>query len=181
MAQSFTELAKLHQDFIAAQHLFFVATADVGGQINLSPKGQNSMRVLGPKQLLWLNLTGSGNETAAHLREVNRMTLMWCAFEGPPEIVRVYGRAQTIHPRDADWEECTKLIPAVLGARQYFRVDIDRVQTSCGYAVPFMDYREDRTVLQKWSEKRGEDGIRDYWQEKNRVSLDGLPTGIDQD
>ena len=131
-----------------------------------------------PNTLTWLNLTGSGNETAAHLLDVNRMTIMWCAFEGLPQILRVYGSATTIHPRDSAWAECVELIPPPVGARQYFQMTIDLVQTSCGYAVPLMDYQEDRQVLTKWAEKRGDDGIRDYWEEKNQRSLDGAATGI---
>jgi hypothetical protein len=120
----------------------------------------------------------AGNETAAHLRDTNRMTLMWCAFDGLPRILRVYGSAETIHPRDAQWAACAGLIPPPVGARQYFRVHVDLVQTSCGYAVPLMDFVEDRQVLTQWAEKRGSEGVRDYWSEKNRISLDGLPTGI---
>ena len=103
---------------------------------------------------------------------------MWCAFEGLPNILRVYGEAQTIHPRDAQWDACTKLLPASPGTRQYFKLKIDLVQTSCGYAVPLMDYQSDRDVLEKWTEKRGLDGIAAYWEERNQRSIDGFPTGI---
>ncbi len=178
MAEKFDTLTDEHQRWIANQHVFFVATAADEGHINLSPKGQDSMRVLNERELLWMNLTGSGNETAAHLINSNRMTLMWCAFEGLPQILRVYGSARTIHPRDDDWESCTSLIPAPVGARQYFKVEIEFVQTSCGYAVPLMDYQADRDVLARWAETRGEEGIAAYWEEKNQTSLDGLPTGI---
>ena len=178
MAEQFDDLNPELQAWIAAQHVYFVATAAADGRINLSPKGQDSLRVIDANTLLWLNLTGSGNETAAHLGVNNRMTLMWCAFEGPPRILRVYGSAQVIHPRDPGWNACVDLLPAPLGARQYFRVHIDMVQTSCGYAVPLMEFKEERRALTLWSEKRGEDGIREYWQEKNATSLDGLNTGI---
>ena len=178
MAERFAELDSEHITFIEAQKIFFVGSAASDGRVNVSPKGQDSLRILSPNQLLWLNLTGSGNETAAHLLDRNRLTIMWCAFEGLPQILRVYGTAQTIHPRDAEWSECVDKLPAPTGARQYFLVDIDLVQTSCGYAVPLMDYQEDRQVLAKWAEKRGDDGIRDYWKEKNLVSLDGAPTGV---
>lgn len=178
MAEKFEALTEELTTWIDEQPVFFVATAAPEGHINLSPKGQDSLRVIGERELLWLNLTGSGNETAAHLRASNRLTIMWCAFSGPPRILRVYGAAQTVHPRDDDWAACAELIPPPLGARQYFKVHIELVQTSCGYAVPLMDYVEDRKALSLWSEKRGEDGIREYWQEKNVVSLDGLPTGL---
>lgn len=180
MAEQFKTLSSELADWIDKQHLFFVATAARSGHINVSPKGQDSLKVLNDRQILWLNLTGSGNETAAHLRDTNRMTLMWCAFEGLPRILRVYGSAKTVHPHDGDWAECAHLIPPPLGARQYFRLHIDLVQTSCGYAVPLMDFAEDRQVLTQWAQKRGPDGIRKYWQEKNRLSIDGLPTGIQE-
>ena len=178
MSEKFSELSDELCQFIAAQKVFFVATAAPGGKINLSPKGQDSLRVLNPNEILWMNLTGSGNETAAHLSESNRMTMMWCAFEGPPRILRVYGTAQVFHPRDSRWEEFSLHIPCTVGTRQFFLMAIDLVQTSCGYAVPSMDYVEDRQVLTKWAQKKGESGIAEYWKEKNQRSLDGKPTGI---
>ena len=178
MAEKFDALSDEMVAWIEQQHMFFVASAGAGGRVNLSPKGQDSMRVINGTELLWLNLTGSGNETAAHLRDTNRLTIMWCAFSGPPQILRVYGSAQTVHPRDADWQSCTQRLPPPLGARQYYKVQIDLVQTSCGYAVPLMDYLEDRQALTKWTEKRGAEGVLEYWQEKNVTSIDGLPTGI---
>lgn len=178
MADQFDNLSNELTEWIHAQPIFFVATAAPDGRINLSPKGQDSLRVTSERELLWLNLTGSGNETAAHLAELNRITLMWCAFAGPPRILRVYGSAQVIHPRDAQWADCTELLPAPLGARQYFKVSIDLVQTSCGYAVPNMSYEDDRDVLTRWAEKRGAEGIEAYWSEKNQLSIDGKPTGI---
>ncbi len=179
MAEQFESLSPELIDWIGRQHLFFVATAARDGRVNVSPKGQDSLRVVNGREILWLNLTGSGNETAAHHQDVDRMTLMWCAFEGLPRILRVYGTAEIVHPRDQAWEACARLIPPPLGARQYFRMHLDLVQTSCGYAVPLMDFAGDRQVLTQWAEKRGTEGIRDYWQEKNRVSIDGRPTGID--
>ena len=178
MAEQFSALTDEQAQWIDKQPMFFVATAARDGRVNLSPKGQTSLKVINGNTLLWLNLTGSGNETAAHLLDINRITLMWCAFEGPPLILRAYGSATVIHPNDAQWEECTQLIPAPIGARQYFSVDIEMVQTSCGYAVPLMAFEEERKVLTMWSEKRGQSGIEDYWQEENRVSIDGFPTGM---
>ncbi|MEM9175666.1 MAG: pyridoxamine 5'-phosphate oxidase family protein [Myxococcota bacterium] len=179
MAEFFDALTDEHQRFIERQHVFFVATAAADGRVNLSPKGGPSVVALGPDRLLWLNLTGSGNETAAHLLEQNRITLMWTSFEGPPLILRVYGRASAVHPDDPTWDDCVAKIPASLGARQYFEVAVESVQTSCGYQTPLMDYREDRKALTKWAEKKGEDGIRAYWSEKNAISIDGLPTRRD--
>ena len=180
MGDRFKSLSDELTTWIESQHMFFVATAAKEGSVNVSPKGQDSLRILSPNELIWLNLTGSGNETAAHLLDTNRITLMWCAFEGPPRILRVYGTATTVHPRDSAWEICNQLIPAQVGARQYYRVAIDMVQTSCGYAVPFMDFKEDRKVLEMWSEKKGPEGIAQYWQDKNTTSIDGFPTGIDR-
>ncbi len=176
MSDLFDELSPDHIRFIEKQRIFFVGTAARDGRVNVSPKGIPSLSVSDPNRLLWLNLTGSGNETAAHLLDVNRITPMWCAFEGPPLILRVYGKASPIYPEDAGWEECTQAIPAATGARQYFSVEIELVQTSCGYAVPQMDYVEDRAALTKWAEKRGEDGLREYWTTTNAESLDGQPT-----
>lgn len=178
MADQFQALTDTHMAFIEAQKIFFVGSAARDGRVNVSPKGQDSLAIPGPSEILWLNLTGSGNETAAHLLDVNRLTLMWCAFEGPPLILRVYGSAVAVHPRDEDWQRCVAALPPGAGARQYFRVQVDLVQTSCGYAVPFFDYREDRIALTRWAEKKGEAGVTNYWAEKNQRSLDGQPTGI---
>ncbi|MEM7097494.1 MAG: pyridoxamine 5'-phosphate oxidase family protein [Pseudomonadota bacterium] len=178
MAEQFDELSDELINWIDQQPMFFVASAAPEGRVNLSPKGQDSLRVLSAKKILWLNLTGSGNETAAHLNQLNRLTLMWCAFNGPPRILRVYGTAAVIHPRDPQWLECTQLLPAELGARQYFQVTVDMVQTSCGYAVPNMQFENDRDVLTRWAQKRGQQGIEAYWDEKNQQSIDGFPTGI---
>ncbi|MGK2741877.1 pyridoxamine 5'-phosphate oxidase family protein [Tepidicaulis sp. LMO-SS28] len=178
MAERFDSLSEAHQRFIEAQKIFFVATAARDGRVNLSPKGHEALKVLGPNEILWLNLTGSGNETAAHVQDINRITLMWCAFEGPPRILRVYGTAAIIHPRDEAWKSCAEALPPLTGARQYIRIKIDLVQTSCGYAVPLFDYQGERPILLDWAERKGEDGLAAYWEEKNTKSLDGLPTGI---
>ncbi len=178
MAEQFVELSDKLSRFIDDQKVFFVATAAPDGRINLSPKGQDSLRVLNSKEILWMNLTGSGNETAAHLSEFNRMTMMWCAFEGPPRILRVYGTAKVFHSRDARWAEFSTQLPSMAGTRQYVLMSIDVVQTSCGHAVRFMNYVEDRRVLSTWAEKQGEKGISAYWQKKNQLSIDGKPTGI---
>jgi len=178
VAEKFSELSEELTNFIQAQHMFFVATAAADGRINLSPKGQDSLRVLNAKEILWMNLTGSGNETAAHLAESNRMTMMWCGFERQARILRVYGTAKVFHPRDSRWAEFSTQIPSTVGARQYFLVSIDLVQASCGEAVPLMDYVGDRHMLSKWAEKKGEEGIAEYWEKKNQLSIDGKPTGI---
>jgi hypothetical protein len=178
MSEQFSELSEELIRFIERQKIFFVGTAAPAGRVNVSPKGQDSLRVLGPSQILWMNLTGSGNETAAHLLDINRITLMWCAFEGPPMILRAYGTAETVHRPHPRYEALAELIPPTTGTRQYYLVDVDLVQTSCGYAVPFFDFREDRVALAKWAAKRGDEGIAAYWAEKNQLSLDGNPTGV---
>lgn len=178
MAKILPKLNSSLQDFIQAQRMFFVATADVDGRVNLSPKGLDSLRVLSPQRLLWLNLTGSGNETAAHLLGVNRMTIMFCSFEGNPLILRVYGTARTIHATDPEWEELYALFPDLAGARQIFDLEIESVQTSCGYAVPLYDFVGQRSRLLSNFEQRGPAGTQAYWAEKNVKSIDGKPTGM---
>lgn len=178
MADQFESLNDEHVAFIRDQRMFFVGTAAADGRVNVSPKGQDSLEVVAPNTIVWLNLTGSGNETAAHVKQHDRITLMWCAFDGPPRILRAYGRGEVIHPRDSSWQRWAALIPPPLGARQYVRVDVDLVQTSCGYAVPRYQYLEQRTALDRWAEKRGPEGIERYWAERNAVSLDGLPTDV---
>ena len=178
MAEQFSCLQDQHREFIERQHVFFVATAAPDGRVNLSPKGLDTLRIVAPDRLRWLNLTGSGNETAAHLRESDRMTIMFCSFDRKPMILRLYGHARSVHVGDADWEEYGREFGQPLGARQIFDLDIDVVQTSCGFAVPRYDFVEPRETLTRWAENRGEDGIREYWREKNQRSLDGAPTGI---
>ena len=165
--------------FIEKQHLFFCGTAAPTGKVNISPKGMDSLRVLGPNRILWRNFTGSGNETAGHLAQSNRMTLMWCSFDKQPMILRAYGTARTIHPRDDDWTELSAFFPEQPGVRQLYDMTLEMVQKSCGYAVPFFDHLTDRDTLKHWTEDKGEDGIKAYWTERNGKTLDGLPTRID--
>lgn len=166
--------------FIEAQQLFFVATAAPDGRVNLSPKGLDALRVLDDQRIVWLNLSGSGNETAAHLRESPRMTLMFMAMTGDPMILRVYGEATVLHPGDTGWDAHAARFPPMAGSRQIFDLAIDFVQTSCGSGVPFFDYRGQRgeTELLPFYEEMGEDGVRAYWQRKNKLSIDGKPTGL---
>jgi len=167
-------------EFIGQQHIFFVGTAMEEGRINVSPKGMDSLRVTGPNKVVWLNLTGSGNETATHVAHAPRMTIMFCAFEGKPLILRLYGTAKVVHAHDDKFESLRKLFPESPGSRQVFEMDVDLVQTSCGFAVPEMAFRNDRMILKDWAEKKGTAGIRQYWKEKNAVSLDGQQTVIGQ-
>jgi hypothetical protein len=178
MAKQLPALTPALQDFIGRQPIFFVGTAAPDGRVNLSPKGLDSLRVMGPSRVAWLNVTGSGNETAAHLLQHPRMTLMFCAFEGPPLILRLYGQARTVQPDSPDWAEWPALFPALPGMRQVFVLDLDLVQTSCGMAVPRLDYREQREELNVWAESRTPEGLQEYRQLKNHVSIDGFPTGL---
>lgn len=160
--------------FIGRQHMFFVATAAPTGRVNLSPKGLDAFRVLGPNRVVWLNGTGSGNETAAHLALENRMTIMFCAVEGKPWILRLYGSARSVQPGDAEWDDLYGLFPPILGARQVFDVTVDSCQTSCGFGVPLYDYAEQRTLMASWAEHRGPEGLLQYQRDKNATSIDGF-------
>jgi len=158
--------------------MFFVATAGKEGRVNVSPKGMDSFRIIDEHTVRWLNVTGSGNETAAHVLENQRMTIMFCAFEGRPIILRLYGTASMIQPKDSECEESSQHFPKLPGARQIFALNIGLVQTSCGMSVPFYDFQDDRDQLNHWAKLKGTQGIKQYWEEKNTVSLDNKPTGI---
>lgn len=164
-------------NFISRQHMFFVATAplDPAGHLNLSPKGLESFRVLGPRSVAYLDLTGSGIETVAHLRENARIVIMFCAFEGAPKIMRLYGRGEAIESGDPRFDEMRKLFPDLPGARCVVVVTIDRIADSCGWGVPRYGYEGERSQLLEWAEKHGADGVDQYRAENNRNSIDGLP------
>ena len=167
--------------FIEEQKIFFVGTAAAEGNVNVSPKGTDSFRVIDKNKIVWLNLTGSGNETAAHLLKNTRMTIMFCAFEGKPMILRLYGKAKIYHKRDSAFNDLSHLFPENIGARQIIEMKVDLVQTSCGFAVPLMDFKEERTTLNNWAIKQGEDKIEDYWKNRNTQSIDGFETNILED
>ena len=177
MSKLITAIDEKTKKFIESQRMFFVATAATNGKINLSPKGSDSFRIINSKQVAWLNLTGSGNETAAHILENNRMTIMMCAFEGKPNIMRIYGSAKAIYEQDPEWEQFSSLFEENTGSRQIFLVDIDHIQHSCGMAVPLYDFVDQRDLLDIYHDKKGREKVKEYWKEKNMVSLDGLPTG----
>lgn len=178
MAKFYDTITPRLQKFISNQKIFFVATAPEEGRINLSPKGMDSLRVVGENRVLWLNVTGSGNETAAHLLENNRITIMMCSFEGAPNILRIYGKGRAIHPNDHEWEEVISLFPETPGSRQVFDITVKSAQTSCGMSIPYFDYKGERNQLNDWAEEKGEKGIKDYWEEKNLTSIDGKSTGL---
>lgn len=176
MAQFYDALRDEDQTFIEAQRMFFVASAPDTGRVNLSPKGMDSFRVLGPNRVAYLDLTGSANETSAHLRQNGRITVMFCAFDGPPNIVRLYGRGRVVTPTDQDWAEYGPLFPEMAGTRQIIVIDVDLVQSACGMSVPYYDFKGQRDTLVKHWEKQGEANVRKYWKTRNAVSIDGLET-----
>ena len=165
------------RQFILDQHVFFVATAplEASGHVNLSPKGMDTLRVLSERRVAYLDLTGSGNETAAHLAQNGRITIMCCAFEGKPMILRLFGRGRAVLPGTPEWDELSPRFPAYPGARQVIVADVTRVQTSCGFAVPLMEFAGERDALVRWAEAKGESKLVDYRRQKNVRSIDGLP------
>jgi hypothetical protein len=179
MAKVMPQITDGLRAFIERQHVFFVGTAPAAaGHVNVSPKGLDSLRVLGPLSVGYVDMTGSGNETSAHLVDNGRITFMFCAFEGPPLILRLYGRGRTVLPGDAEWAALAPRFPVRPGTRQIIVADLDRVQTSCGEAVPRLDFAGDREDLVDWSAKKGPEGLANYRQQNNRRSIDGLLTAL---
>ena len=168
------------RSFIDDQKMFFVGTSPLSGEghINLSPKGFDCFRVLSPTRVGYLDIVGSGNETSAHLLENGRITFMFCAFDGPPKILRLYGKGKTILPDDAEWNELSSHFAILPATRQIIVADLFMVKSSCGFGVPLYDYTGERDHAFKWAEKKGEDGLEEYKKEKNMVSMDGLPAPI---
>lgn len=184
MAKQYDQLDDRLTAFIARQQLFFVATAAAGTRVNVSPKGLDALRVIDARRVCYLDVTGSGSETAAHLAADGRLTVMFCAFEGAPMILRLYGRGVSYRHDTADYAALLAehyAGQALVGARQIIVLDIEMVQTSCGYAVPFFAFEAQRDTLINWAHNKGADGLDAYRREKNRVSLDGLPTGLIDD
>jgi hypothetical protein len=181
MGKQFTSIEPAHREFISRQRIFFTASAAATGRVNVSPKDTASLRVLSSNQVVYLDATGSGNETAAFLLADGRLTLMFCAFEGAPLILRLYGRGRVLARDSAEYAQ---LLHAEFGdeeragARQMVVLDVESVQTSCGYGVPLFEYVAERDTLTRWAEAKGEGGLREYWSKKNAVSIDGLPTGM---
>ncbi len=169
-------------EFISRQRLFFVASAPLSaeGHVNLSPKGLDSFRVLSPQQVAYLDFVGSGNETSAHLRENGRITFMFCAFDGPPNILRLYGKGRAVLPGHTDWNELSQRfgLSESIGVRQVIVADITRVQTSGGFGVPLHEFQGDRDHMAKWAGRKGAEGLRAYRQEHNRISIDGLTSDL---
>ncbi|WP_392534153.1 pyridoxamine 5'-phosphate oxidase family protein [Nostoc sp. C117] len=183
MAKLFDCITEELQGFIAAQHIFFVGSAPLSstGHINLSPKGLDCFRILSPNQVGYVDLTGSGNETSAHLQENGRITFMFCAFQEPACILRLYGQGNTILPSSPDWNSLYSLFTPIAGTRQIIVADIQQVQTSCGFGVPLYEYQGQRQTLVNWASKKGEDAVREYQQQKNLISIDGLATPLNKE
>ena len=170
------------EQFITEQKLFFVASAplDPKGHVNCSPKGLDSFRIIDPKTIVYQDLTGSGVETIAHIHENQRVTILFCAFNGPPFILRLYGEGEVVTASHPDFEALSKRFPSRIGVRSYIMVRLSRITTSCGYGVPLFEFKGDRDTMLKWAEHKGEDGVIAYRREKNRTSIDGLP-GIQEE
>jgi hypothetical protein len=168
--------------FIEAQPVFFVGSAplDAGGHVNVSPKGLDTLRVLGPHTIAYLDLTGSGIETVSHLKENGRIVLMFCAFQGPPKIVRLHGWGRVIEPGHAEFADLAARFPEHEGTRSIILVDVSRISDSCGYAVPLLQYQGERTQLPAWAHKLGPQGLKTYRQQKNQTSIDRI-RGFDED
>lgn len=177
MGDVLEEITPELSQWLKEQKVFFVASAPLSadGHINASPKGGDAFRVLGPRHVAWLDITGSGAETIAHLRENGRIVLMFCAFSGAPRIVRLYGRGEVLREGCAEFAPLLDLFPPHPGTRSVIRVQVDRVSSSCGFGVPEYAYGKDREALSKWAQGKGPDGIAAYWARKNTHSLDGLP------
>ena len=180
MGKEYEQITEEHRKFIENQRLFFVSTAPLNGdsRINLSPKGFDCFRVLSPTKVGYLDIVGSGNETSAHLFENGRITFMFCAFDGPPKILRLYGKGYTVLPGDAEWDELSKQFTILPATRQIIVADIFQVKSSCGFGVPFYEYIGERDHAFKWAENKGPKGLEEYKKEKNMVSMDGLTAPI---
>ncbi len=165
------------EEFIRDQHMFFVATAplDAGGHVNVSPKGLDTFEVLDGQTVAYLDFIGSGVETVAHLRENGRIVILFCAFEGPPKIVRLHGQGDVIEPHHPEFEALAARFPDYAAVRSVIRVRCDRISDSCGFGVPLHEYQDERTQLPDWAERQGEDGLRDFEEKHSRQSVDGLP------
>ena len=177
MGKIAAELDQEMVDWIGRQKIFFVASAPLAesGHINLSPKGGDTLRVLSPNVVVYQDFTGSGIETMAHIRENGRLVIMFCAFEGAPQIIRLYGQGEVVTPKHKDFADLAQLFPQKAGVRSYIRLKADRVTSSCGFGVPFYSYVGERDVLDKWCVQKGPEALEEYRQMKNRQSIDGLP------
>ena len=183
MAKTYDDITPQLSAWIGQQHMFFVATAPLAGDghINASPKGLDCFRIVSPRQVAYLDVTGSGAETVAHLRENGRIVVMFCAFTGPPKIVRLHGMGRVVTKASSDWSEWNEKFPPLPGARAVIVIEVQRVSDSCGHGVPKMDFKEDRDAIPRWVTTKGEEAMTAYRLERNARSLDGLPALDSQD
>jgi hypothetical protein len=179
MAKFYSQLDAQLCEFIGQQQLFFTATAPIAGRINLSPKGIDSFRCLDFDRVAYLDLTGSGNETAAHLHQNGRMTIMFCSFTDKPLILRLYGKGEVVSPGSSQWDNLIDRFTDLPGKRQLILLHLESVQTSCGYGVPIYELQSERSTLLDWATNKGTAGVSVYQRQKNLTSIDGLPTYLE--
>ncbi len=180
MGKVYSSILPQHEEFIKKQRIFFVGSAPLlaDGHVNISPKGHDVLRIFSPNEVAYLDLTGSGNETSAHLIDNGRMTFMFLAFEGPPMILRLYGKGKVVLPDSPEWNDMVKHFDILPGFRQIIHVKIETVKTSCGFSVPFYSYMGERDTLQQWAINKSEQGLEEYRKEKNTISMDGIVTPL---
>ena len=180
MATVYSSILPKHEEFIRKQRIFFVGSAPLStdGHVNISPKGHDVLRIFSPNEVAYLDLTGSGNETSAHLIDNARITFMFLAFEGPPIILRLYGRGKVVLPDSPEWDDMAKHFDILPGSRQIIHAKIEMVKSSCGFSVPFYSYNGERDILQKWATNKGEQELEEYRKKKNSISMDGIVTPI---
>lgn len=180
MGTVYSSILPKHEEFIKKQRIFFVGSAPLNeeGHVNISPKGYDVLRIFSPNEVAYLDLTGSGNETSAHLIDNGRVTFMFLAFEGPPMILRLYGRGKVILPESSEWDNMAKHFEILPGSRQIVLANIDTVKTSCGFSVPFYSYNGERDTLKQWAENKSEQDLENYWKKKNSISMDEIVTPI---
>ena len=178
MAKFSESLSENIISFIEAQKMFFTGTAPTNGRVNVSPKGMDTFRVLSSSKVAYLDLTGSGNETAGHINENGRLTIMFCSYDQKPLILTLYGEGSVVKRGDKEWESISKDFPDIPGSRQIIVLDVKSVQESCGFAVPFYEFKGERDVLANWAEKKGEDALKEYREKNNTVTIDGKETGL---
>ncbi|MFM6943409.1 MAG: pyridoxamine 5'-phosphate oxidase family protein [Aquirufa sp.] len=180
MGEFYKQISASQESFIKKQHMYFVGTAPLSGDghINVSPKGLDSFRVISPNQVAYLDVVSSGNETSAHMLENGRITIMFCSFDKKPLILKLYGKGETILPSNEKWDTYSQGFDVYESTRQIIVVDVELVQSSCGFGVPRYDFIEHRDIHFSWAAQKGSEGLSHYIDENNLISLDGLPTAL---
>jgi hypothetical protein len=178
MGTKFDSINEKHKKFIEKQKMFVVGSASPTGHMSVSPKGMDAFKILDENHIVWMNFSGSTNETSAHIQEDNRMTILFNSFDKNPLILKLYGTAEVIHNKDPQWDELKSHFKNIFGIRQFFKMEVELVLTSCGYGVPMYDYIGERNLIEKWAEKKGEEGMRDYWIKNNTKTINGKDTNL---